>query len=227
MKLDERDMARSPAWFAWVGALMAAALWVVSLLQPVFGVRLTAMLVIAVWVALSGGLHLDGVADTADGISGGRGDRERTLIIMRDSRIGAHGAVALVLVLALKWAALERVFELGTPAWLMAPIAARFACTLLIAWFPYARSTGLGRPFVDAVRWPALLLGALAVSFAGFLLGRAAPVSAVCAVIAALLFAQRMRVRLEGLTGDVYGAAVELAEVVALLAGAGLYRALP
>ncbi|MDB4987054.1 MAG: cobS [Myxococcaceae bacterium] len=215
-------MARSAAYFAWVGGLIAGGLWVCSLLTSLVGPRLGALLVVTAWVAVSGGLHLDGLADTVDGVSGGRGERERTLAIMRDSRIGAHGAVALVLLLALKWAALERIFELHSAVWLMAPVVARFACTLLMAWFPYAREQGLGSSFVGKVRWPALVSGAVAVSLAGSLLGPAALGAAVAAALAALALGFRMRVRLGGLTGDVYGAAIELAELSALLAASTL-----
>ncbi|MDB4973825.1 MAG: cobS [Myxococcaceae bacterium] len=222
LKLDARDFARSAAYFAWVGALVAAALFGCARLTAGLGTRLSSLLVVASWVAITGGLHLDGLADTVDGVSGGRGERARTLDIMRDSRIGAHGALALVLVLALKWAALERVFELHSLAWLMAPVVARFACTLLMAWFPYARDAGLGSSFVDAVRWPALVSGAAAVSLAGFLLGPVAPLAAVCGSGAAILLGLRMNKRLAGLTGDVYGAAIELAELSALLGASAL-----
>jgi adenosylcobinamide-GDP ribazoletransferase len=96
--LDASDFARSSGFFAWVGALLAALLWIASaLLTPALGARLSALLLIVLWVAITGGLHLDGLADTVDGVSGGRSERARTLEIMRDSRIGSHGAVALVL----------------------------------------------------------------------------------------------------------------------------------
>jgi adenosylcobinamide-GDP ribazoletransferase len=223
LTLTPRDFARSAAYFAWVGALVAAVLWAVSLLVPALGERLSALLVVAAWVVITGGLHLDGLADTVDGLSGGRGERERTLEIMRDSRIGSHGALALVLLVALKWAALERVLSLHSLGWLMAPVVARFACTLLMAWFPYAREQGLGGGFVGAVRWPALLSGVVAVSLAGFVLSPGAPLSALAATLAALLLAWRVGQRLGGLTGDVYGAAIELSELAALLTASALH----
>ena len=218
LELDARDMARSAAFFAWIGGLFALCGWGCSLLTPHFGVRTAALLAVLSWVALSGGLHLDGLADTVDGFSGGRGERARVLEIMRDSRIGAHGALALVLLIGLKWTALERALELHGHAWLMAPIAARFACTLLLAWFPYAREQGLGSAFAEAVHWPSLVSGALAVSLAGFALGPGAPHAALWAVASALGLAWLAQRRLGGLTGDVYGATIELAELAALLA---------
>jgi len=80
---------------------------------------------------------------------------------MRDSRIGAHGAVALVLALGLKWVALEPLLRSGDQRWLAAPLVARFVCTVLIACFSYARSDGLGRVFAGAVGPGAVLLAAL------------------------------------------------------------------
>ena len=92
---------------------------------------------------MTGGLHLDGVADVFDGLGGGHGDRERILRIMRDSRIGAHGATALVLVLAVKVAALAELLGRGA-LWplVVAPAVARFAVVPLIVLLPYARRGG-------------------------------------------------------------------------------------
>jgi adenosylcobinamide-GDP ribazoletransferase len=218
LTLDASDFARSSGFFAWVGALIALLLWGASLLfVPALGARLAALSLIALWVAITGGLHLDGLADLTDGLSGGRGERARTLEIMRDSRIGAHGAVALALVLMLKWAALERALELGALGWTIAPVVGRFAATLCIASFPYAREAGLGSPFVGSAKAPALALGLLPLALVVYLLGPATLVPAALGLACALLLALRCQRLLSGLTGDVYGAAIELAELAVLL----------
>lgn len=217
-ELDAGDVARSAGYFAWVGALIALLLaGSARLLLPIWGARVAALGVVAFWAAITGGLHLDGLADTADGLSGGRGERARTLAIMRDGRIGAHGAVALVLVIALKWAALESALALASWAWLIAPVAARLSCTLLIALFPYARSEGLGRPFVGGSHGGALLFGAAALAPWAWLLGPSILFAAAAGALSALAFAFYVQRRLSGLTGDVYGAAIELAELGTLL----------
>lgn len=223
LQLDGRDFARSAGFFALVGGLVALPVWGASSLQPQLGARLAALLSLTVWVLITGGLHLDGLADTVDGLSGGHGERARTLTIMKDSRIGAHGALALLLVLLLKGAALERALELGQRGWLIAPVAARFAVTLLVALFPYARSEGLGSPFVGVVRLPAVLLGASTLALGMVLLGPSSWLPAAAALLMALLVALRVRRLLGGLTGDVYGAALELAELAALLAASALH----
>jgi adenosylcobinamide-GDP ribazoletransferase len=222
MQLDERDFARGAAFFAWVGLVIALPLYVASRLTSALGAPLAALITVAVWVLITGGLHLDGLADSVDGLSGGRGDRARTLAIMRDSRIGSHGALALVLVIGLKWAALERALVIEQPIWLMAPIAARFACTLLLLGFPYARKHGLGSPFVGLAPVPTLITAAGAVGVAAVLVGPLALVPALLASLCAVGVALRMNNLLGGLTGDVYGAAIELAELAAMLEAAAL-----
>jgi adenosylcobinamide-GDP ribazoletransferase len=220
---SDADMARAAGFFAWVGGLLALALWGAAQLAPSAGTRLTAVLVVGVWAWITGGLHLDGLADTVDGFSGGRGQHERTLEIMRDSRIGAHGALALVLALLLKATALERLLELQSWSWLLAPVAARFLCTVLIARFRYIRAKGLGSAFVARV-------GALELGLGAAGLGAALGIAFYCgqlqlalawALLAALLVAWGVGLvfqrRLGGLTGDGYGAAIELSEVACLV----------
>lgn len=222
LPLSERDFARGAGFFAWVGGVIALPLYGASRLAPALGAPLAALITVSLWVLITGGLHLDGLADTVDGLSGGRGERTRTLEIMRDSRIGSHGALALVLLIGLKWAALERALVLEQPIWLMAPVASRFACTALLVGFPYARDQGLGSPFVGLARLPALVTGAGAVGVAAVLLGPLALVPALIAGLCAVGVALRLTGLLGGLTGDVYGAAIELAELAALLEAAAL-----
>jgi adenosylcobinamide-GDP ribazoletransferase len=214
----DEEVARSAGFFAWVGALLAALLWASARMLLPLGDRLAALCVVALWAFATAGLHLDGLADAVDGLSGGRGQRERTLEIMRDSRIGAHGALALVLLVLCKWAALERLLAQADSAWLLAPVAARFLCTVLMARFPYAREAGLGKSFAGRVGTRDVALGALALAGGALLGGRALLFSALFGTGAALLLALRFRRVLGGLTGDVYGACIELCEAGMLLA---------
>jgi adenosylcobinamide-GDP ribazoletransferase len=218
--LAEADVARSAGFFSWIGCLLGAMLWAASRSDAVFGSRVAALLVVALWAAVTGALHLDGLADTVDGLSGGRGDRARTLEIMRDSRIGAHGAVALAISLLLKGAALERAWELGSRDWWTAPVVARFLCTVLLASFPYAREQGLGRAFATRVGAREWGLGSVALLPLGALYGGDFALHAACGITCALGLAFWVRSRLGGLTGDVHGAAIEVCEIAMLLAGA-------
>jgi adenosylcobinamide-GDP ribazoletransferase len=215
----DREVGRSLVFFPLVGLLLGLATSGVAAL----GAGLLPPLVLAVLLAalgalLTGGLHLDGVADLFDALGGGRGDRARMLEIMRDSRIGAHGTAGLVFVVLAKVAALEPALARGDLVALLAfPVIGRWAVTPLVVLFPYARPEGLGRAFAGEAR-AAQLAGAtalLAVVVAGAGVRLVAP--ALGAAVAALLLGFWLTRKLGGLTGDVYGAAIEIAEVTALV----------
>ncbi len=251
--LGEGDVAsaaigRSVVWFPLVGAAIGGAqVGVAWLLGGHLPPALIAVALVALSALLTGGLHLDGLADTFDAWGGGRGDRARTLEIMRDSRIGAHGAVALVLLLAAKIAAVadllprtvllprfDRItqgdaFQHGA-LWplFVAPVLARWAVVPLIVFFRYARAEGLGSPFQAHAR-PIHLAGAtivalgaaIAICVANSSFGDTATIigiAAASALAVALALAGLLDRRLGGLTGDVYGAAIELTELAVLVA---------
>src|SRR5262249_8127057 len=146
-----------------------------------------AALLVGVLAAATGGLHLDGVADLCDALGGGRGERDRMLEILRDSRIGAHAAVGGALLLITQVAALAAVLQRpdAGAALLLFPAAARCAVVPCIAWFRYARQTGLGAPFRDASR--SAWLGAGVLFLLACLIARSA--AAVAAGGAALVAA--------------------------------------
>jgi adenosylcobinamide-GDP ribazoletransferase len=206
------------ALFPAVGLLLGlaawAALWLGSLLA---GPALGAVLALATLAVLTGGLHLDGLADSADGLLAGA-DRERRLQIMRDPRLGSFGVLALVLVLLADAALLERLgVRTGLAALAAAGALSRLAMLAALVALPYVRPAGTGLAAAGrggrdlalgaALAAPALLLdwrhGALAVPAAG----------AAAGAVAAL--AHR---RIGGATGDVYGAVAELAQLAVLLA---------
>jgi adenosylcobinamide-GDP ribazoletransferase len=176
-----------------------------------------AAILVALLAALTGGLHVDGLADVFDGVSGGHGDRERIMAIMRDSRVGAHGALAVLLVLMVKVFALSEIVRLQRLEMVMLfPVVARAAVVALIVLFPYLREAGMGRGFKQRASGRHLLgawaVGGVGVGFAGW----EAAVPAAISVLTALAVGVWMQRRLGGLTGDVYGAAVELAEAAFL-----------
>ncbi|MEZ4860725.1 MAG: adenosylcobinamide-GDP ribazoletransferase [Caldilineaceae bacterium] len=208
-------LARAGRWFPLVGlmmgALLAAAQWG---LGHLFTPLLSATLVIALWAALTGGLHLDGVADCCDGLLAPV-PAERRLEIMRDPRTGAFAVIGLVLLLLLKVGALATLT--GASPLLLATTWSRWNL-LWTARQPLARPSGLGADFgqhlaLQTVLQALLLPLALALYFFHW----RTVVAIVLAVGATLLlnhFAQR---RLGGVTGDVYGLTVEVSEVVILL----------
>lgn len=216
------DLGRSIPFFPLAGALLGAALaGLAAALPGRVPVAMGAVLLVAAHAFLTGGLHLDGLADLFDGLSGGAGDRARTLAIMKDSRIGAHGATALVLALLLKVAALAALLGRRDLFALLAfPAVARFAVVPLVVWFPYARPEGLGKPFHGGGRGWHVPLAAVFAAAAGAGMGAHAVVPVMAGLLAAGAAAVAVQRRLGGLTGDVYGACIELAEVGFLVAAA-------
>jgi adenosylcobinamide-GDP ribazoletransferase len=180
--------------------------------------RVVDVMVLALWIGITGGLHLDGLADAFDGLGGGR-TRERALEIMRDSRIGAFGATSIVIVLALKGACLA---ELGAGgrwrALLVAPVLGRLAPLILARLAPAARRDGEGQRFIVALRWPAVAIAsATALVVVGATLKIVALPIIAGAVALLLALTAVFRARLGGVTGDTLGAAVELVETGTLV----------
>ncbi len=212
------DLGRAAVWFPVVGlgigVVLVALEWLTSRAFPPL---LAALLTVTAWKLITGGLHLDGLADCLDGI-GGR-DREHRLTIMRDSRIGAMGAIGLILFLLLEITALSELPAAVRPhALLAAPVIARAMPALLGRLFAPARREGLGAAFQASLprRVPPLALAA-ALAVAAMALGRAGVAALAVASVAAVLLGRFFSRRLGGITGDVFGASIEAAELTALL----------
>jgi adenosylcobinamide-GDP ribazoletransferase len=220
------EVGRSLAYFPIVGIALGLGLALETrLFQGLLPPELVAAILVATLAAVTGALHLDGLADLFDGLGGGRGDRERTLAIMRDGRIGAHGATALVVVLLVKVLALAAVIAAGSDglrAVAVFPVVSRWLAAILIALFPYAREEGVGRAFVDQAGTSQVAIATLVASAALTWGGLETFVAAAPALAAALVLGVWLTWRLGGLTGDVYGAGVELSETVFLVAAAAI-----
>lgn len=179
-------------------------------------------LLVAGWVILTGGMHLDGLADSFDGLAVSL-PPERRLEILRDKHSGAFAVVGLTLTLILKVAALT--FLAGRVGWLLAgPVVARMGMLLVMRIYPYARQEGLGAGLRQQLSAGPLALAALVTVGALVLASRWAGlremllVASVALVFCVVFGAWAARRLGGGLTGDVYGATVELSEVVILLA---------
>jgi adenosylcobinamide-GDP ribazoletransferase len=223
--LDGPDVARGAALFPLVGAGIGAATGaVVYALDGPLSATLAALIGLVAASFLTGVLHLDALADTADALGGLT--RERALEIMRDHSIGAYGGVALVLDLGLKAAALAALagsVDVVRFA-VCAAAASRVAPVLLSAALPYARpgeglgrvlrTTGLGRCAAAALIAAVICVALAGLDDGAILLGVVAAV-----VVAVGAFSSR---RLGGVTGDILGAAAELAETAALVVAVAL-----
>jgi adenosylcobinamide-GDP ribazoletransferase len=213
-----QGLGGAAAWFPVVGLGLGLALALVAALTArLFPPLLASLLTVTVWKLLTGGLHLDGLADCLDGLVGR--DAEHRLAIMHDSRIGAFGAIGLILYLLLEIAA---VSELTVPArWqalIAAPAIARAVPPLLGLLFPAARSEGMGAAFRAGLRRGAVAVAlAIALAVALAALGWLGLVALAAALLAAAALGRFLASRLGGVTGDVLGAAVEISELVVLL----------
>lgn len=220
-ELAAEDLGRSLLYYPLVGiilgGLLAASAWLLSGAPPL----LAGALVLTLWVVLTGALHLDGLADTIDAWAGGRGDPERTLALMKDPHCGPQGVTGLVLVLVLKFAALAALLEAGDYLPLiLAPFLARTALPLLFLTTPYVRPGGLGAALASGLPRRAGT-GVLIAASALTLLAGAAGLLTLASTLAAFYILRRaMTRRIGGTTGDTAGALVEIAEAIALLAGA-------
>jgi adenosylcobinamide-GDP ribazoletransferase len=214
---DARAQRTSLAWYPMVGVVVGALVTGLFVILPREHALLSAALTLLAWVALTGGLHLDGLADSADAWVGGFGDRTRTLEIMKDPRSGPAGVTVIVSLLLLKFAALASLPAAN--AWLLwlSPLLARTALTAAFVTTPYVRSGGLGSALKDAPRIACAfaLAGAIAISLACGLPGALA--SGAALVVFALWRRACMR-RLDGFTGDTAGALAEMVEVGVLVA---------
>ncbi len=188
-----------------------------------FSPTLSAALILVTWVAVTRGLHLDGFMDSCDGLFGGHTPEAR-LTIMRDSRIGAFGFAGGALLLLTKFAALLTLEN--RPAGIMlAPMLGRWGMAAAIVFFPYARQQGLGRDMKDHVRHSQAILATVTVLVASWLTARwLGWLSFVLAGLALITWIRFVLARLPGLTGDTYGAACELLELLVLLIFAISFR---
>jgi adenosylcobinamide-GDP ribazoletransferase len=210
-------LGQAGRWFPAVGLLLGALLALAFAgLAALFPAPLVAVGVVAVWAVLTGGLHLDGLADCCDGLLAPV-DRERRLAIMADPRLGAFAGIGLILALALKIAAVGAL-AVPWPALLLAPTWARWLI-LLAARQPSARPGGMGDAFRSGLTpavwlWAAVVPLALTVAVAPTWRGLAAVIAAHAVALGTLAVARR---RLGGVTGDVFGLVVELGELAILL----------
>lgn len=219
-------LGASLLWFPLVGLLLGCLLAVLDLgVREVVPGPPAAALVLLAWVSLTGGLHLDGLADSADGLLGGHTPEQR-LAIMRDSRIGAFGAMAIGLALLLFWSLLQALPDtLRRPALVLSPLAGRAVMVDAVLLFPYARPAGLGRAYKDHAGRAGLHVAALlSVGVALLLFGPGGIVLVVAGMVAAFSAAVWASERLGGLTGDAYGAVAVVAELAVLLAVATAVR---
>ena len=220
MPAEPRHLGRALACFPLIGALIGVVLAALDVgARRLLPAGPASAVVLAASVLLTGGLHLDGLMDTADGAFGAR-TVERRLEIMRDSRVGSYGVLAGALALLLKYACLvELPPPLRLSALVLVPVAGRWAMAGAVVFLPYARPEGLGAAFKAGGHVSHVLAAtAIAVAVAWWAFVLPGLVLLGVAGLVAWVVARYLAGKLGGLTGDGYGAVNEAVEVCLLLA---------
>ncbi len=226
-RAEEGDLAKSMMYFPVIGFLIGVilvyadkAFTVAALPQTIGNLLLLALAVLA-----TRALHIDGLADTCDGIMGGK-DHGSRLAIMKDSRLGTAGALSIIFVVFLKYLCLNNLYNSEKIAALLtAPMLGRWSQTLMVFKASYGREEGMGKVFVGHLRSSSLVAASvIAVGLTAFVIIRAdvRTVFLVLVLISGVLmltyFGKRYLIRkLGGVTGDAIGAMSELTEVLVFL----------
>lgn len=214
------DMGKAMAFFPVAGAVIGGVLIATDVvLSPILPVAVVDFILIAILALLTGGLHLDGLADTCDGLYGGK-TREDALAIMKDSRVGAIGAVGLIMTIGLKFTAIHEVpHSLKYSALLLMPVLSRWSIVLMAGLSDYARVTkGTGKDFVETVTPLNLVTATFFACVAAIVMmgwrGGLTILFIGCVTLTGVVYFKK---RLGGVTGDVLGAVNEVNEVMVLL----------
>lgn len=224
-EVTESDLARSMVYFPFVGFVVGIILvYLDKALQWVFPETLGNLFILLTAVLVTRALHVDGLADSVDGIMGGR-DRESRLEIMKDSRIGTAGVLAVFFVMLIKYVCLNNLFnEYKTAALLTAPAFSRWAQMLMMFKSDYGREEGMGRAFVGHIRSSGLIAASVvSLGISAFViindpktifLAGGIPLAVACFTLLWRWFVVR---KIGGVTGDAVGAVNEMTEALTLL----------
>jgi adenosylcobinamide-GDP ribazoletransferase len=217
--LTMEDFGRSTKFFPLVGVVLGLIYMLVTwCLVAVFGwANFVTTVLVLLPVLVTGGLLLDGYMDTADGVFSAR-SRERKLEIMKDSRVGAFGVIALVSLMMINWTVLRdiKLVLLMTVLFVM-PVIGRMAMVMVIAFFPYARPEGMGKAFSDMADKKTLAVAGITTLLFVVPWGQAAIAALAVGLGFAWLLGAWLTSKLGGLTGDTYGAVETLTETMVLV----------
>ena len=216
--INKTDIGQSMLFYPLVGLFIGLALWGIAWLTGDDSL-LSAALVLGFWVLITGALHLDGLADSADAWIGGNNDTKRSLAIMKDPRAGPIAVTVLVVLLLLKFSAIEAIVASGQmSALLLAPIIGRACMPLLLLTTPYVRSDGLASAMVDKLPSAKSILIVLTLCVLFILsFGYTGIVSILISVVCFIITRKQLMRWINGTTGDTAGALLEIVETTVLI----------
>ena len=201
-----------------IGLILAGLYWLLNLILPS---PIVNILLIVAMVMITRALHLDGFADTCDGIGGHKVTEDR-LKVMRDSRSGSFGVIGVILLLLVKYVSLSSIpSNLMMTTLIFMPVVSRWAIVYAIFVYPYARTEGLGKAFKQGTRWQSFTIATIitfVIAIALIPLFSLAGLASMFFIwLIAVIMAAYFKDRFSGLTGDTYGAVNEVSEVGVLV----------
>ncbi|MFH7766135.1 adenosylcobinamide-GDP ribazoletransferase [Acinetobacter sp. BSP-28] len=215
---SKQQNGQSLLFYPLVSLIIGLILFALAYLLQAIPVILLSSVILVVWIWLTGGLHMDGLADTADAWVGGFGDPERTLAIMKDPSCGPIGVLSLIILCLLKWSALYVLLEQQYySALILFPLLGRLAPLFLFLTTHYVRQKGLGTSIAEFIPKTAAIIVFVLSLLTSVYWGWAGMLCALSMLGTLLYLRHKFIQRIGGITGDTVGASIEICEVVSLL----------
>lgn len=214
------NLRRSLMWFglvgAFIGAILAGAMTLFNRFDLIPAV--SAIIILLIWIFITGGMHIDGISDMADGFFSMR-DKEKTLEIMKDSHVGAFGVITIVFLLLIKFEMLKEFIIIEKNVWLLIlpPTIARIAAGLVLSFYETTKKSGLGYTFHSSDPRIFWAIGFIVTLIISSILNIKSLIFISIAILASNLMALWAKKKIGGLNGDIYGAIVETVEVIGMV----------
>lgn len=217
---DTANLRRSLMWFglvgAFIGVILAGAMTLFNRFDLIPAV--SAIIILLIWIFITGGMHIDGISDMADGFFSMR-DKEKTLEIMKDSHVGAFGVITIVFLLLIKFEMLKEFIIIEKNVWLLIlpPTIARIAAGLVLSFYETTKKSGLGYTFHSSNPRIFWAIGFIVTLIISSILNIKSLIFIGIAILASNLMALWAKKKIGGLNGDIYGAIVETVEVIGMV----------
>ena len=217
---DTANLRRSLMWFglvgAFIGVILAGAMTLFNRFDLIPAVA--AIIILLIWIFITGGMHIDGISDMADGFFSMR-DKEKTLEIMKDSHVGAFGVITIVFLLLIKFEMLKEFIIIEKNVWLLIlpPTIARIAAGLVLSFYETTKKSGLGYTFHSSDPRIFWAIGFVVTLIISSILNIKSLIFIGIAILASNLMALWAKKKIGGLNGDIYGAIVETVEVIGMV----------
>lgn len=219
IKIDEQKMSSSTAFFPLVGVVLGGLCLLAAYLgKQILPINILACFIVMLSILLTGGMHLDGLADTLDGLFCGK-ERDKKLDIMRDSRVGSFGVIGIVFDILLKYVTIAHLLQQNAPMGIfLAPIMGRWMMTFAIIFFPYAREKGMGKAFSSKKNYGQFIISSIITVITSYLtMMNIGLITVFVVFIVGYCFTRYIMSQLGGMTGDTYGFINEVSEITSLI----------